>query len=321
MSKPKTVFLDAYTLNPGDLDISSLESVCDLKCYDRTSKENAIARCKDATIVITNKFPIDKLLLKSCPNLKFIQVAATGFNNIDLKSTQEMNIRVANVKGYSSSSVAQHVFAVLLSHLNKVAKYNAEVKEGLWSAQDNFSYYHESIIELKEKTLGIIGLGNIGKTVAKIGLAFGMKVIAYHKYPQRDKISDVGFEELDAVLMKSDFLSLHAPLNPQTFQLINKKTLKKMQKHAILINTARGDLINEQDLKDSLEKRDIAAALLDVLTEEPPSKDHILIGVDNCFITPHQAWSSLESRKKLLDEMVKNIVAFQKGIPRNLIGL
>jgi glycerate dehydrogenase len=311
--KVKAVFLDAHTLNPGDIDFSNLTHLVDLKTYSRSSQDQIVERLEDVEILITNKCRISKEVIDQCPKLNFIQVAATGFDNIDVAYANSRNIVVCNVGAYSTQSVAQHVFAMLLSYLNRTETYNRQVVQGVWSASPDFSYWDSPIQELSGLTFGIIGFGKIGRAVSNIASAFGMNVIAYNRNPLDSESENVRFRDLNEVLENSDVLSLHASLNASSENLINSQTISRMKKNMILINTARGGLINEQDLFEGLENETIGAALLDVLSEEPPAADHILLNAKNCFITPHQAWASHGSRERLLKGIVQNIQAFLIG--------
>ena len=316
----KICFLDSFTLSPGDLDLSSLEELGDVKFFDRTNQIDIIERAKDAHVLITNKCAINEEVISHLPNLKLIQVAATGYNNIDLDAARKHGITVCNVSGYSTESVAQHVFAMLLSYLNQVHVYNKESKNGYWSDAQDFSYWHNAIPALNEMTFGIIGYGKIGRGVGKIASAFGMKVIVSHKHEANSVDDNISFHNQDYVFRNSDILSLHAPLNASTNRFINTSSLEKMRSNAILINTGRGGLINESDLSTALFSGKIKAALLDVLSTEPPPKDNILLATPNCFITPHQAWANQSARKKLLNGIVYNISNFFKASPTNVVS-
>ena len=319
-SELKIVFLDAYTLNPGDLDTSALLSMGEVEVYDRTTPDELESRAGHADIIITNKFVMDEIAIDKLPHLKYIIVAATGYNNVNISAASARNIKVSNVSGYSTTSVGQHVFALLLSHLNQCATYFDEARDKTWSKKGIWSYWHKPILEVEGRTFGILGLGTIGQSVAKIALAMGMAVIASHRHPQRDQMEGVTFVELDELFSQSDVLSLHAPLNESTDQIINKDNLSIMKPSAILINTARGGLVNELDLKWALEHNEISAALLDVLSTEPPPESHPLLALPNCHITPHQAWASQASRGRLLQGIVDNIKGYKSGDLRNLIG-
>jgi len=307
------VFLDSGSMNPGDIDFKPLSELGEFISYEQTSPYRVIERSINADIVITNKVKLFENELKQLPNLKMVQLAATGTNNVDLKYTKANKIVVCNVSGYSTPSVAQHVFSLILAYLNQSETYFSETKSKEWCQKPGFSYWHNPILELKDKTFGVYGFGNIGRAVAKIALAFEMKVLTVNKYPERNPVQGVTNVTEEELFKASDFVSLHSSLNDSTFHLIDKTTLSLMKNNAVIINTGRGDLINEEDLKDSLEQNQIGAALLDVLSEEPPQEDHILLTTQNCFITPHQAWASQEARTRLLMGMVTNIKAFQNG--------
>ena len=313
------VALDSYTLNPGDLSWLPVQELAALQVFDRTPIEKAVERSQHADILIVNKFVLDKNLISQLPRLKYICVSATGYNNVDIAFCKEKNIAVTNVSGYSTPSVAQHVFALLFGLTNKVESYSLEAHQGKWSAQSDFSYWHHPLMEVKGKTMGIYGFGKIGQEVGKIALAFGMKVIAHHKHPERDKMEGVEMVSLDQLFQQSDVLTLHAPLSKANQGIISQHNIYKMKKSAFLINTGRGGLINEADLKDALEQNIIAGAALDVLSSEPPPPDHILLNAKNCIITPHQAWASQAARGRLMNELAKNIKAYLEGKERNRI--
>ncbi len=318
-TRPSIVFLDSETVNKGDVDFSVLETLGELTTYDYSEANKVAERIKNADIIICNKTIISSALIDEAHRLKYIVVSATGYNNIDLEAAKSKGIAVSNVSGYSTSSVAQHVFALLLAYYNRVESYNDKNKLGAWSKQKLFSYWDHPIEELSDKTLGILGLGTIGRAVAQIALAFGMKVIATHRHPERDALSGVEFVDLDILFQKSDILSLHVPLNESTKFIINRLSLMKMNTHSIIINTSRGGLINEPDLAEALKNNQIQAALLDVLSEEPPSSEQVLIGPENVFTTPHQAWASKQSRQRLIKGVEDNIKAFLEGNPQNLV--
>lgn len=314
-------FLDSYTLNPGDLDLSPLTDIGPCDTFPSTSPEDILDRLSDTTILITNKCIIDKKIIISLSKLQFIQVAATGYNNIDLDAARSRNIPVSNVSGYSTTSVAQHTFAMLLGYLNKAESYALESRDGKWSNQAQFSYWHSPIEELSSKKLGIIGLGTIGREVAKIGQAFGMSITSLARGPEKDTLDYVEYLDEETFYQTADVISLHCPLNDQTRGIISTVKLQMMKPTSILVNTSRGGTVNELDLKNGLERGEIAAALLDVLSTEPPGADHILLSAPNCYITPHQAWASLQARRRLLEGIVSNIKAFQKGNPQNVVNL
>ncbi len=316
----KIVFLDGYTLSPGDLDLSSLEALGEVVLYDRTTSSLVIDRAIEAEILITNKVQITKDLLTQLPNLKYIIVAATGYDVVDIVAAADRQIPVSNVSGYSTTSVSQHVFAMLLGYLNQTQVYFKESRSALWSEKPDFSYWHQPIEELTDMTFGVLGLGTIGKKVATISHAFGMKTIAYSRQPQRDAMTNVTLVSMPELLSQSDVLSCHVPLNKSTYHLINSHTLEQMKSSAILINTARGGIINEDELAKALQINQIKAALLDVLSEEPPQTNHPLLNLDNCFITPHQAWASKAARRRLLNGVVQNIEGFQSRQLQNVVN-
>lgn len=319
MEKPKAVFLDAHTLDPGDNDMSILENIVDLTTYPRTHDSEIIERSRDADILIVNKCRIERETIEQVPGLKLIQVAATGYNNVDIQTAAARNIPVCNISGYSTSSVAQQVFAMLLSYFNQTMLYNQEVSEGKWTSCKDFSYWHSPIRELSGKTMGILGYGDIGKAVSRIALSFGMQVIVSHTR-KLDEQLEVRFVDQEEMFREADIISLHAPLNEGTRHIIDNRRINIMKPQAVLVNTARGGLVNNMDLKNALEQNRIAAALLDVLDKEPPDASHPLINVKNCYITPHQAWASLESRQRLLAMLHENIAAFLSGKTINQVN-
>ena len=316
----KIVFLDSYTTNPGDLDWSALEALGPVTLYDRTPAELIVERSAQADIVITNKTPLSATTLALLPKLKLICVAATGYNIVDVAAARKREIPVCNVSGYSTPAVAQHVFALALAFTNRVRAYSAETHAGAWSRSADFSYWHEPLTELSGKTLGIYGLGTIGQATARIALAFGMNVIAVHKHPQRDALEGVRFVDPPTLWAESDVVTLHVPLTAQTEGLIDAAVLAQMKPSALLINTGRGGLVVETDLRKALEQGQIAGAGLDVLSSEPPPADHPLLGAPNCLLTPHQAWASQEARRRLLAGIVANIRSWQEGAPQNVVN-
>jgi len=313
MNKKEIVFLDAFTNNPGDLSFESISLFGNLHVYDRTDSTDAVSiaeRCEKAEIVIVNKFPVNELTLAYMPEVKYIVVAATGYNNIDIEAVKGRNIQVSNVTGYSSESVTQHIFASILTLLNKIEYYDHQVKNGRWSSCLDFCFYDHSILELSGKTMGIFGYGNIGSRVGEVAHAFGMKIIATVNNRDRMKPDYVTFVDEEIIFQDSDILSLHCPLTEATSGIIKKSNLLKMKNSAILINTARGKLIEERDLFYALDHGVIAGAILDVLTQEPPSITNPLLNHSKCLISPHIAWAGQQSRTKLIDGIAKNISAY-----------
>ncbi len=315
----KIVLLDGYTCNPGDLSWDPISALGDFKVYDRTAENLIYQRGKAAEVVIVNKLKLDAYYISRLRKLKCICLIATGYNNVDVWAANERGIVVCNAVGYGTSSVAQHVFALLLELSNRVGIHHESVQAGEWASSADWSYWKHPMMELSGKTMGIYGLGKIGQKVADIALAFGMKVIAHHKHPQRDSREGVEFVSLKRLFVESDVLSLHAPLTNSNLHLINHKTLALMKASAYLINTGRGGLVNEQDLKEGLMAGEIAGAGLDVLSQEPPPIDHPLMGVPNCLITPHHAWACTASRQRLIQIVADNIKAYQAGTPQNLV--
>lgn len=316
----KIIFLDAYTLNSlHDLDLSVFDTLGDVTLYDRTAKDEIIERAKDADIILTNKCPLEALTISQLPKLKYIGVAATGYNIVDIEAAKNQGIMVTNVRGYSSASVAQLVFSLILSFTNRVAEHAQNINQ-TWTNSPDFSFYYTPLTELEGKTLGIIGLGDIGKKVANIGLGFGMKILATKRNPTTGSMTNVEICTEEKLLQESDFVTLHCPLTTENQEFINKSSLALMKPSAILINTSRGGLINESDLAEALNDHTIAGAGLDVLSLEPPTKENPLLTANHTIITPHIAWAGVNARKELLKGMVENIVAFQAGgVPRGVI--
>lgn len=307
----KIVALDYQTLNPGDIDDIALRQLGDFSAYDRSDKEEGVTRANNAEVLIVNKFLVTREFIKQLPNLKYICVSATGYNNVDIQAAKESGIIVSNVSGYSVPAVVQHVFALIFTITNKVAMYAHEVSDNVWSEQPHFSYWHEPIYELKAKTMGLYGYGDIAQSVAQVALAYGMNVLVHHPNKKKYYSDNISWVSAPDLLMRSDILSLHAPLNDGTQNFINKDSLALMKASAILINTARGPLVQEQELYEVLSRQGIRAAGLDVLCQEPPRSDHPLFSLDNCTITPHQAWASSEARRRLLDGLVQNILGYK----------
>lgn len=315
------VQLDSYASNPGDLSIESLLNIdgCHYIGYDRTAPEDVIERAKGAEIVLINKVEMTREVMASLPRLRYIGVLATGYNVVDVVAAREMGIVVTNIPAYSTMSVAQCVFAHLLNITQAVAAHDALVKQGKWQYNPDFCFFATPLIELAGKTMAIVGLGNTGMATARIALAFGMKVLAYtSKTDLPDGIEAThSYEEL---FRRADVLSLHCPLTPQTRHLVNAERLSLMKPQAIIINTGRGPLVDEAALADALRQGRVLAAGVDVLSQEPPEDGSPLIGLDNCFVTPHIAWGTIEARKRLLDVTVENIRAFLAGKPQNVVS-
>lgn len=316
----KIVYLDAYTVNTlGDLDLSILNTLGDVTLYDRTPKDQIVERAKEAEVILTNKCQLNREIISQLPNLKYIGVTATGYNIIDVNAAKEHGVIVTNVKGYSSASVAQLTFSLMLSFTNRVAEHAKNIDQ-TWPSSADWCFYLNPLIELEGKTLGIIGFGDIGKKVANIGLGFGLKILANKRDLTSGGMDGVELCEIEKVLKESDFISLHCPLTADNQGFINKDSIALMKPSAILINTSRGGLINEADLAEALNAGTIAGAGLDVLSTEPPAQDNPLLTAKNCIITPHIAWAGVEARKLLLKGTIENIKAYQKGTPINVVS-
>lgn len=318
----KITILDGYTENPGDLSWDWLKELVDeYVVYDRTDAEDVFERSKDADILVTNKTVITGEMLEKLTNLKFISTLSTGYNVIDTKKARELGIPVSNIPAYSTDAVAQLVFALLLELTNHVAIHDKSVKNGEWTACEHFCYTKTPLCELSGKTFGIIGFGKIGSAVAKIALAFGMKVKAYSPNTRTfDGVGTVDFTTLEDVIASSDVISLHCPLTEKTNGLVNMDFLSRMKKSAFLINTSRGPVINEADLKKALDEGIIAGAGVDVLSTEPPKADNPLLSNEKCIITPHIAWASFEARTRLMGIFRENVKAFLEGKPINVVN-
>ncbi|WP_347838773.1 D-2-hydroxyacid dehydrogenase [uncultured Draconibacterium sp.] len=315
----KIVVLDGYTLNPGDLSWQKLESIGDLTVYERTPPTEVLKRATNADAVFTNKVILNENLLKQLPNLKFIGVLATGYNVVDTSYAKQAGITVCNIPAYSTQSVAQLVFAHLLHFAQNVGGHAQSVRDGRWAANPDFAYWLSPQTELAGKTLGVIGFGQIGQAVARIGIALGMKVI-YNNRSLKTTTIEASQVDLDNLLKNSDFISINCPLTEQNQGFINKTTIEKMKPTAILINTGRGPLINEQDLADALNSGRIAGAGLDVLASEPARSNNPLVQAKNCNITPHIAWATLEARQRLMQIAADNLNAFINGKPINVVN-
>ncbi|MFW5986573.1 MAG: D-2-hydroxyacid dehydrogenase [Halanaerobiales bacterium] len=317
----KIVVLDGFTLNPGDLSWKGFEEIGDLTVYDRTPDGLILERARGAQIILTNKTPLRKETIEKLTELQYIGVLATGYDVVDVEAAKNNDIVVTNVPEYGSTSVAQMAFALLMELCHHVQRHSDAVKNGAWSQSDDFCFWNYPLIELVGKTMGIIGLGRIGKQVAQIAVVFGMKVVAYDKYPDKGiDIDNFAWAELDELLRVSDVVSLHCPLFPDTEGIINHDSLKKMKETAFLINNSRGPLIVEEDLVLALNNGEIAGAALDVLAEEPPGEDNPLLAAENCIITPHISWATRESRTRLMETAVNNLGAYLEGQPQNVIN-
>lgn len=317
----KIVVLDGYTINPGDINWDGLKQLGDVTVYDRTPTDKIIERAAGAQIIFTNKTPIGEEALNNLSSLKYIGVLATGYNIINIEIAKEKGITVTNVPTYGTGSVVQSAFALLLELCHHVQRHSDSVMEGKWSQSSDFCFWDYPLIELADKTMGIIGFGNIGRKMADVATAFGMNLIGNsgHQSDQSHR-NNFRWATLPELLEKSDVVSIHCPLLPQTTGLINKETLKLMKRSAFLINTSRGQIIVEQDLADALNNEVIAGAGLDVLSVEPPLKNNPLFHANNCIITPHIAWATKEARSRLMNMAVSNLSAFIAGEPVNVVN-
>ena len=305
-------------MNPGDLSWGNISSFGAVEVYDRMFPEEIRERCKNADIILSNKLPFDRTTIFDLPILKLICVMATGHNVVDTKAAVEKNVTVCNVPGYGTPSVAQHTFALLLEITNHVDIHSRSVENGEWITAPDWCYTRTPLIELSGKTLGIIGYGNIGRQVAQIALSFGMKILCYT--PHQKPAENIMFTDIQTLFSGSDFITLHCPLKNDNFQFVNRALLRLMKPTAFLINTARGQLIHEQDLSDALNNDLIAGAALDVLSTEPPYLYNPLLTAKNCIITPHIAWMSREARQRIIDITAENIRAFLSDNPTNKVN-
>jgi glycerate dehydrogenase len=325
----KTAFLDYKTVDPGDLDLSSLRKIApNLILYDKTAADEVNKRIQDAEIIIINKTKLDAAALYQAKKVKLICLVATGTDNVDLVAAKEQGVTVCNIKNYCTDSVAQHVVLSILALSHHFNEYQLSLKQGLWQKSEQFCLLEYPITELSAKTLGIVVLGVLGTAVANLAVSFGMRILVAESFrpengmtndaQQKPEFKRVPFQDL---VSQSDVISLHCPLTPETKDLFDLKTFKSMKKNALLINTARGGLINDEALLHALENGSIAGAALDVLDREPPAADHPLLtsGLPNLIVTPHIAWAAKEARQRALDEIAKNIACYLKGEPRNVV--
>ncbi len=313
----KIVITDAHTANPGDLSWDAIAACGQLTIYDRTSPQQVVERCIDAEIILTNKVAITRQVMEQNSQLKLISVLATGYNVIDTKAAVKKNILVCNVPAYGTHSVAQHTFALLLELTNRVGQHALSVASGDWEKSLDWSYTLAPITELAGKTLGIVGFGHIGQQVARIASAFNMRVLYYSAHDKGNQLAS--YTGLQTLFKESDVVTLHCPLTPDNRAFVNRQLLQYMKPSALLINTARGPLIHEEDLADALNNQQIAGAGLDVLSQEPPLSNNPLLHAKNCIITPHNAWMSREARKRIIDITTQNIKAFLQGKPVNQV--
>ena len=315
---PTIVVLDGYTLNPGDLAWDGFSALGDLTVYDRTEPEDILSRIGNADIVITNKTPLTKETIDKAPAIQYIGVLATGYNVVDIKAAKEKGIPVCNIPTYGTDAVAQFAFAMLLDIANHVAHHSDEVKKGRWTASPDFCFWDTPLMELRDKTIGIIGFGRIGQATGRIAKAFGMEVLAYDAYQAPD--ADCTYVDIDELYAKSDVIALHCPLFAETEGIINKGSIAKMKDGVIILNNSRGPLIVEQDLADALNSGKVYAAGLDVVSTEPIKADNPLLKARNCIITPHISWAPKESRARLMGIAVDNLKGFLAGKAVNVVN-
>lgn len=314
----KIVILDKKTVTEGDISLKAIEDLGEVISYDITEKEDIVKNIGDAEIALCNKVSFDADVIDQCKNLKYIGIFATGYNNIDLEAARDKGIIVCNAPSYSTDAVAQHTFAFILHFMNKVAQYNQSVHEDRWINSKTFSYFPYPISEVAGKILGIAGYGSIGQKVAEIARAFGMKVIVYTR--TKKDVPGIEFVNEEDLFKNSDILTIHCPLTEETSNFVNKERIELMKRDAILINTARGPIINEQDLADALNNERIAGAGLDVLSREPMREDNPLKSAKNCVITPHIGWAPIQARERLIGIVADNIKHFIDGNPMNVVN-
>lgn len=315
------VVLDGYTLNPGDLSWKKFDSIGKIKVYDRTDSCDILDRIGTAPYVLTNKTPLDERVFASCPSLKYIGVLATGYNVVDVEAAKKRGIIVTNIPTYGTTAVSQFVFALLLELCHHVGHHSQRVAENAWAECPDFCFWDYPMMELFGKTIGIVGMGRIGHATAVIANGFGMKVITYDAFVNKSFVSEgIEYVSLDELLSKSDIVSLHCPLFKENTKMINANTISKMKDGAIIINTSRGPLIDEDALFDALKSKKLGGAALDVLTVEPPKGVNRLTTLDNCIITPHIAWAPKESRARLMDIAVENLRSFNNGTIVNCVN-
>lgn len=317
----KIVVLDHPRENPGEIDWSALYELGDVVLCSRTPVEKIRETIGDADVVFLNKSPLTREIIEDCPNLKFISVIATGYNTVDVQAAKERGIPVANVPSYGTAAIGQHAIALLMEITDHVAYHDGEVRKLRRESVGDWCFWDYPSIELENKTMGIVGLGRIGQSVARVALAFGMKVLAFDTFENEDmKRAGVSYTTLDELLASSDVISLHCPLFEETRNLINRDTIAKMKKGVILINNSRGALIDEEALAEALKSGRIYAAGLDALAVEPPEADHPLLHAPNCFITPHISWAALECRQRLVTYSIDNLRAYLEGKPTNIVN-
>lgn len=322
----KAVVLDGYTLNPGDLDWSPLQTLVDVDLYDRTTYsydeiDLVIERAKDADVILTNKTPISKKAIENLPKLKYIGMLSTGFDVIDVKVAKERNILVTNIPSYGTDTVSQFAIGLLLEICHHIGSHNDLVKSGKWTNNEDWCFWKYPLIELSGKTMGIIGYGRIGQATGRIAQAFGMKVVAYDQYQNKElENENMRYVDLDELYKRADVITLHCPLTEENRCIINKESISKMKDGVIILNNSRGPLIHERDLADALNSDKVGGAALDVVSTEPIKEDNPLLTAKNCIITPHISWATKEARQRLFNTVVENLQNFLEGNPTNVIN-
>ncbi|MEG2038224.1 MAG: D-2-hydroxyacid dehydrogenase [Oscillospiraceae bacterium] len=317
----KIVILDGHLTNPGDISWKPIEKIGELTVYSNTSAEERVKNIADAEAVIVNRTKLDEKIFSQCPQIKYVGLLGTGYNYIELEAAKKRGITVCNVPGYSTYAVAQTAISLLLHGTNKVAEYNSYIKSGRWESEIDSNITALSLTELYGKTIGIVGYGAIGKRVAEIAMALGMKVLAYRRNPvTKEERENLKFVNLDTLLAQSDVVTIHCPLCDDTVGMMNKEAFAKMKDGAMFINTARGGLVDEQALSEALSSGHLSYAGLDVLSSEPPKADNPLLKQHNCVITPHVAWTPKQTRERLVQIVADNIAAFEVGKPQNVVN-
>ena len=316
----KIVILDACTVSNGDVDFGTFESLGDVKIYDVLNGDELTEACREAEVLLVNKTRVDEKLISACPRLELICLFATGYDNVDIEAAKRRGITVCNVPRYSAQSVTQHVFAMLLEYVRNISRFESFVANGGWTREGGRAIFAYPIENLAGKTFGILGFGSIGSSVGNVAAALGMKVL-YHSATRKKNLGrDFRYADLDTLFKRSDFLSLHCPLNEETRQIVNKRTLSLMKPRAVLINTARGGLVDETALAEALDSGRLAAALLDVVAEEPIKESNVLLCAKHCLITPHVAWAAAETRQDVVYDAAVNVGAFYDGYPDNVVN-
>lgn len=320
MGKMKGVLLEAAAINKGDMSWEELSELVDLTIYENTTEENKYDHIGDAEVIFDNKVLIDEEVFSKCPNIKYVGVCATGYNVIDTDAASKRDITVTNVPAYSTDSVVQLTWALILEQTCNLSLHNESVKNGDWINSKIFCYWLKPITELADKTLGIIGYGNIGKKVAAIAKGFGMNVLVNTEHPEKYANENINFVDKDSIFRNSDIISLHCPLTEDTKEIIRKENIDKMKDGVRLVNVSRGGLVNENDLVNALNNGKVLSAGVDVVVTEPMKADNPLLTAENIVITPHIGWASIDARKRLVDEIVKNYKAFLNNEKRNVVN-